>query len=137
MALALFWAVLTGMWDAVHCATPDEKSPGTSTPQPAARPDLAFPAWHPVPSGPLAATRPTAAVVERVAELMGGKPDPPDRFSVPSPASLRSGPSRNVGCAIPSHQAMKSLAVGCPCNWPSWIGKRALPSKPGTIGSLP
>lgn len=25
MALALFWAVSTGMWDAVHHATPDEK----------------------------------------------------------------------------------------------------------------
>ena len=25
MALALFWAVSTGMWDAVHNATPDEK----------------------------------------------------------------------------------------------------------------
>jgi hypothetical protein len=26
MALALFWAVSTGMWDAVHGATPDEKN---------------------------------------------------------------------------------------------------------------
>ena len=36
MALALFWAVSTGMWDVVHRATPDEKnfpnaSPATST----------------------------------------------------------------------------------------------------------
>ena len=26
MALALFWAVSTGMWDAAHHATPDEKN---------------------------------------------------------------------------------------------------------------
>ena len=26
MALALFWAVSTGMWDVVHDATPDEKN---------------------------------------------------------------------------------------------------------------
>jgi hypothetical protein len=26
MALALHWAVSTGMWDATHCATPDEKN---------------------------------------------------------------------------------------------------------------
>ena len=36
VALALFWAVSTGMWDVVHRATPDEKnfpsaSPATST----------------------------------------------------------------------------------------------------------
>ena len=27
MALALFWAVSTGMWDIVHHATPDDKKP--------------------------------------------------------------------------------------------------------------
>ena len=32
MALALFWAVSTGMWDAVHGATPDEKKPRTDGP---------------------------------------------------------------------------------------------------------
>src|SRR3954468_9781778 len=32
MALALFWAVSTGMWDAVHGATPDEKKPRTDNP---------------------------------------------------------------------------------------------------------
>src|SRR3954447_16024015 len=32
MALALFWAVSTGMWDAVHDATPDEKKPRTDGP---------------------------------------------------------------------------------------------------------
>jgi hypothetical protein len=32
MALALFWAVSTGMWDAVHGATPDEKKPRTDSP---------------------------------------------------------------------------------------------------------
>jgi len=32
MALALFWAVSTGMWDAVHGATPDEKKPGIDSP---------------------------------------------------------------------------------------------------------
>jgi hypothetical protein len=32
MALALFWAVSTGMWDAVHGATPDEKKPRTGNP---------------------------------------------------------------------------------------------------------
>jgi hypothetical protein len=32
MALALFWAVSTGMWDAVHEATPDEKKPRTGNP---------------------------------------------------------------------------------------------------------
>jgi len=32
MALALFWAVSTGMWDAVHRATPDEKKPRTASP---------------------------------------------------------------------------------------------------------
>src|SRR4051812_19892576 len=32
MALALFWAVSTGMWDAVHDATPDEKKPRIGNP---------------------------------------------------------------------------------------------------------
>jgi hypothetical protein len=32
MTLALFWAVSTGMWDAVHRATPDEKKPRHSSP---------------------------------------------------------------------------------------------------------
>ena len=32
MALALFWAVSTGMWDAVHGATPDEKKPRRASP---------------------------------------------------------------------------------------------------------
>ena len=32
MALALFWAVSTGMWDAVHNATPDEKKLRTDSP---------------------------------------------------------------------------------------------------------
>jgi hypothetical protein len=32
MALALFWAVSTGMWDAVHRATPDEKKSRTGNP---------------------------------------------------------------------------------------------------------
>ena len=32
MALALFWAGSTGMWDAVHCATPDEKKSRTGNP---------------------------------------------------------------------------------------------------------
>lgn len=32
MALALFWAVSTGMWDKVHRATPDEKKSRTSSP---------------------------------------------------------------------------------------------------------
>src|SRR4051794_35621202 len=32
MALALFWAVSTGMWDAVHDATPDEKKPQIGNP---------------------------------------------------------------------------------------------------------
>jgi len=32
MALALFWAVSTGMWDTVHGATPDEKKPRTASP---------------------------------------------------------------------------------------------------------
>ena len=32
MALALFWAVSTGMWDAVHDATPDEKKPRVGNP---------------------------------------------------------------------------------------------------------
>jgi hypothetical protein len=31
-ALALFWAVSTGMWDAVHDATPDEKKPRIGNP---------------------------------------------------------------------------------------------------------
>ena len=32
MALALLWAVSTGMWDSVHHATPDEKKPRTDAP---------------------------------------------------------------------------------------------------------
>ncbi len=32
MTLALFWAVSTGMWDAVHHATPDEKKPRIGNP---------------------------------------------------------------------------------------------------------
>jgi hypothetical protein len=32
MALALFWAVSTGMWDTVHGATPDEKKPRIDSP---------------------------------------------------------------------------------------------------------
>ena len=32
VTLALFWAVSTGMWDAVHRATPDEKKPRHSSP---------------------------------------------------------------------------------------------------------
>ena len=32
MALALFWAVSTGMWDAAHHATPDEKKRRTGGP---------------------------------------------------------------------------------------------------------
>jgi hypothetical protein len=73
MALALFWAVSTGMWDAVHDATPDEKSTAPAAPKPPPQPDLVLQAWHPPPSGLPAAARPTAALVERVGELMGGK----------------------------------------------------------------
>src|SRR3954451_24210329 len=32
VTLALFWAVSTGMWDAVHRATPDEREPRHSSP---------------------------------------------------------------------------------------------------------
>ncbi len=32
LALALFWAVSTGMWDKVHHATPDEKKSLTGSP---------------------------------------------------------------------------------------------------------
>ena len=32
MALALFWAVSTGMWDTVHGATPDEKKSQHASP---------------------------------------------------------------------------------------------------------
>jgi hypothetical protein len=73
MALALFWAVSTGMWDIVHHATPDEKSPGRAASQPAARPDVVLQARHPSPSGVPAAPDTTATTVECVAELMGGK----------------------------------------------------------------
>jgi hypothetical protein len=37
MALALFWAVSTGMWDAAHRPTGAEKNP--ATPDPEATPD--------------------------------------------------------------------------------------------------
>src|SRR4051794_10933250 len=77
MTLAPFWAVSTGMWDAVHRAPRTKKSPGIPAPQPAARPDLALQAGHPVPSGPPATARPTATVMERVAELMGGEGSSP------------------------------------------------------------
>jgi hypothetical protein len=33
MALALFWAVSTGIWDTVHHATPDEKEPRPIDPE--------------------------------------------------------------------------------------------------------
>src|SRR3954451_16813059 len=83
LALALFWAVSTGMWDAVHDATPDEKSPGSATPQPPPRPDLPLQARHPPPPGlPAAARRPTA-VMGRVAELMGGKRKRPRPVALP------------------------------------------------------
>ncbi|CAA7615361.1 exported hypothetical protein [Magnetospirillum sp. SS-4] len=32
MALALYWAVSTGMWDAAHNPTPSEKKPQTVSP---------------------------------------------------------------------------------------------------------
>src|SRR3954447_26048439 len=52
---------------------PTKKSPGSTTPQPPPRPDLPVQARHPPPPGlPATAPRPTA-VVDRVAELMGGK----------------------------------------------------------------
>lgn len=77
MALALFWAVSTGMWDAVHNATPDEKSSGPTAPQPASRPDVPVQARHPpAPSLP-ATARPTAATLECLGELMGGKQGSP------------------------------------------------------------
>src|SRR3712207_18096 len=41
MALALFWAVSTGMWDAVHRPIGAEKNP--ATPDPEATPDLSPP----------------------------------------------------------------------------------------------
>jgi hypothetical protein len=41
MALALFWAVSTGMWDAVHRPTPAEKNPAMA--DPGAMPDPALP----------------------------------------------------------------------------------------------
>src|SRR3982750_1850788 len=40
MALALFWAVSTGMWDAVHRATPDEKKSQRASPAPSPAPCL-------------------------------------------------------------------------------------------------
>src|SRR5205085_7112626 len=75
MALALFWAVSTGMWDAVHHPTPDEKSPAPATPEPPPRPDLALRARHPPPPGLPAAAPPTAAALGRTGKLMGGKLD--------------------------------------------------------------
>src|SRR3954466_1608468 len=54
---------------------PTKKSPGSTTPQPPPRPDLPVQARHPPPPGlPATAPRPTA-VVGRVAELMGGRPE--------------------------------------------------------------
>ena len=41
MALALFWAVSTGMWDAVHRPTPAEKNPAMA--DPGAMPDPSLP----------------------------------------------------------------------------------------------
>src|SRR3954447_3305537 len=64
---------------------PTKKSPGSTTPQPPPRPDLPVQARHPPPPGlPATAPRPTA-VVGRVAELMGGKPQP-DRGLAPDAA---------------------------------------------------
>ena len=40
MALALFWAVSTGMWASVHAASPDEKRSRQTTQEPLARPDV-------------------------------------------------------------------------------------------------
>src|SRR3954449_13433925 len=50
-----------------------KKSPGSATPQPSPRPDLPLQARHPPPPGLPATARRPAAVVGRVAELMGGK----------------------------------------------------------------
>src|SRR3982751_5025020 len=52
---------------------PTRKSPGSTTPQPPPRPDLPVQARHPPPPGLPATARRPAAVVGRVAELMGGK----------------------------------------------------------------
>jgi len=72
-ALALSWAVSTGMGDAGHDATPDGESPGTSAPRSLPRPDLPLQARHPPPPGLPATPRPATAVVDHVAEFMGGE----------------------------------------------------------------
>ena len=75
MALALFWAVSTGMWDKAHHATPDEKSSSPAAPQSRPQPDLAVQARHPAPADLPAEARPASATLECLAELRGGKED--------------------------------------------------------------
>src|SRR5688500_13900135 len=47
MALALHWAVSTGLWDACHYPTPSEKRPETSAQESRARQNILVHPWHP------------------------------------------------------------------------------------------
>src|SRR4051795_5214251 len=73
MALALHWAVSTGMWDTAHRPLPAEKSLNAKAEQGGPRPNFplqARPAPHPTPPS---APDPAPAPLERLAELMDGK----------------------------------------------------------------
>src|SRR4051794_27457552 len=70
---------------------PTKESPGSTTPRPPPRPDLPVQARHPPPPGlPATAPRPTA-VVEHVAELMGGEYRTVPYLPMPAGAGYLSG----------------------------------------------
>src|SRR3954462_4328595 len=86
-----------------------KKSPGPTTPQPSPRPDLPLQARHPPPPGLPATARRPAAVVGRVAELMGGKGALPGRLDGGGVALAL---QRDLGAHDAREQDVAHLAVG-------------------------
>ena len=71
MALALYWAVSTGQWDALHHATPSEKNRSRSTQESGPQPNLLV---HPPPHRQDRPILPAApAPLGGAAKLMDGK----------------------------------------------------------------
>ncbi len=73
MALALYWAVSTGMWNVVNNATPGEKTPRKAAPQPVPQPDFHVQARHPSHPDLPPTPHPPSATLGSLEKLMGGK----------------------------------------------------------------
>ncbi len=73
MALALYWAVSTGMWDCAHNAVPAEKRPRQEAKKVRPKPDILLHARYPTDPGLPPILCPITAALVGLVKLMDGK----------------------------------------------------------------